>query len=74
MKSPWAIPNDPRITEGGRHVIDPDFQEIERSRERDIEAQGAPAEVHCPHCGSDDVFGQDDGHYLCNECHLEWDS
>lgn len=74
MKSPWAIPNDPRITEGGRHVIDPEFQELERQRELYIEAEGAPAEVLCPRCGQDDVYGQDDGHYLCNGCECEFDS
>lgn len=55
-------------------MIDPEFQEIERDRERNIEAEGAPASVHCPNCRSDDIYGQDDGHYLCNDCGFEFDA
>lgn len=54
-------------------MVDPEFQEIERAREREVEVMGPPAEVHCPNCGRDDVYGQGDGHYLCNDCGLEWD-
>jgi hypothetical protein len=49
-------------------MIDPDFQDLERARERNIEAQGVPdtglmidGKPHpgCPECGSVEIYDRD---------------
>jgi hypothetical protein len=35
MKSPWAIPDDPRMTEGGNHTPDSEWATEDEIQERD---------------------------------------